>query len=197
MQTFERLEVYRRRADAAFYWGGLLLLLALSILLLGFPAFAQEAAAPQVADPTTQQLLELLKFTGGAFRAGEYFAAVVALIMAFVFAIRLFGKRLHDLIPDDSWADKPFFFLFDTKPGGIILNAFTACGLVLTPALLGGMKLTPVLAGSTLLAGIGASAVWGWIKDLLAWWSARKPSSAPAQAAGVEASKQPGSGVDA
>src|SRR5689334_11806873 len=109
------------------------------------PACAQEFAAgtPPVADPTTQQLLELVKFCGGAFRAGEYFAAAVALICALVFAVRLFGKKLHELIPDDSWADKPFFFLFDTKPGGVLLNAFTASGLVLTPALLGGMKLTP------------------------------------------------------
>lgn len=32
MQTFEQLETYRRRADEAFYWGGLLLLAGLAVL---------------------------------------------------------------------------------------------------------------------------------------------------------------------
>lgn len=198
MQAFEQLEVYRRRKDAAFYWGGLFLLAALAVLLMGFPAWAQDASSPAIADPTTQQLLELVKLAGGAFRAGEYLAGAIAVIIALVFAIRLFGKKLHELIPDDSWADKPFFFLFDTKPGGVLLNAFSAAGVVLTPLLMSGQKMTPVLAGTTLLAGIGASALWGWVKDLGAWWSDRKkPSSATAQAAGLEATKQPGSGVDA
>lgn len=172
----------------------LLLRAAVLSLVLGFAALAhapplaqlpdsmlaQADGGPAVADPTTQQLLELVRFCGGAFRAGEYFAAAIALIVALTFALRLFGKKLHDFIPDDSPLDKPLFFVFDTKPGGIMLNAFTASGLVLTPALLGGVKMTPVLAGATLLAGVGASQLWGWVKDLLAWWRARKAAAAPA-----------------
>jgi hypothetical protein len=196
MQSFAQLEVYRRRRDAALFWGPLLILIALGILLTSLPAWAQAAAAAAPADPTTQQLLELLKFTKGALGAGEFFAAAIAAIIALVFAVRIFGKKVHDFIPDDSVLDKPFFFLFDTKPGGVILNALVTSGVVLAPALLSGAKMTPVLAGSTLLAGVGASAIWGWLKDLIGWWKARKPDPAPAQAAGVEASKAPGPNIN-
>lgn len=32
MQTFEQLEIHRRRRDAAIYWGGLLVLVGLALL---------------------------------------------------------------------------------------------------------------------------------------------------------------------
>jgi len=195
MQTFAQLEVYRRRADAAFYWGGLILLLALAVLLGALPAFAQTPGAP--ADPTTADLLELVRFVGGAFKAGMWFAAAVGTIVCLVLALRIYGKKLHELIPDDSIADKPFYFLFDTKPGGVLLNGLTAASVVVTPLMLSGEQFTPAVAGTALLAGVGASQLWGWVKDLYEWWKQRKPDPAPAQAAGLEAAKKPGTGVDA
>lgn len=199
MQTFAQLDVYRRRADAAFFWGGLFVLIALAVLLGALPAFAQTPGASSgPADPSTEQLMQLVRFAGGAFKAGAWFAAIIACIIVLVFALRLYGKRLHELIPDDSAADKPFYFLFDTKPGGVILNGFTAAGLVLTPVLLSGqVPFTPTLAGVTVLAGVGASQFYGWAKDLYEWWKSRKPDPAAAQAAGLKAVEKPGSGVDA
>jgi hypothetical protein len=164
---------------------------AVYAFLLPVIAFAQ-AVAPAPQDPTAQQLLDLIRFAGGAFKAGMWFSGVVACIIALVFVLRIYGKKLHEAIPDDSIADKPLWFLFDTKPGGVVLNGLTASGLVMTPVLLGGVNFTPALAGATLLAGIGASQAWGWIKDLYEWWQSRKPDPAAAKAAGVAASKDPG-----
>lgn len=188
----QQIETYRRRARLAFVWGAALAVAGLA--LIGRSAWAQDAGTGGggMGDPTTQQVLELLKFAGGAFQAGMWFAGVVACIVVLVFALRIWGQKLHDWIDDNSWADKPLWFFFDTKPGGVVLNGMTAAGLVLTPVLLGGLHFTTVLAGATLIAGIGASQVWGWVKDLYSWWQARKPSPEAAKAAGVEAAKDPG-----
>jgi len=160
----------------------------LAVLLLPVAALAQTVAA----DPTTQQVIDLLKYAGGSFKAGMWLSGVVALIVAVVFTIRLFGKKAHDAIPDDSILDKPFWFLFDTKPGGILLNALTACGVVLAPLMVAGQVLTPTLVGVTLAASIGASQVWGWAKDVYEWWKSRKPPTDAPKAAGVAAGNDPG-----
>jgi len=166
--------------------------LFLVAVLFPLVALAQDVAA----DPTTQQILDLIKYAGGSFKAGMWLSGVVALIVALVFVIRLFGKKAHDAIPDDSWLDKPLWFLFDTKPGGVLLNALTACGLVLAPLMLAGQVLTPTLVAVTLGASIGASQVWGWVKDIYEWWKAKKPDAAPAKAAGVAAGNDPGPTVN-
>lgn len=166
--------------------------LLLVALFLPVVAFAQDVAA----DPTTQQILELIKYAGGSFKAGLWFSGVVAILVAVVFLIRLFGKKAHEAIADDSIWDKPFWFMFDTKPGGILLNALTACAVVLAPLMLAGQVMTPALAGVTLSASVGASTIWGWVKDLYEWWKTRKSSDAPAKSAGVAAGNDPGPTVN-
>lgn len=199
MNDLDLYRLHRSRARRAFAIGSALA--AAGLVLIARAAFAQPAAPASSSDPTVDQFLSLLRFAGGAFKAGMWFVAAVSSIIAIVFALRLWGKRLHDMIPDESAFDRPFWFLFDTKPGGVLLNGLTASGVVLTPVLLSGQTMSPALAGATLAAGIGASTAWGWLKDLYGWWKERKPDAAPAQAAGVEAAKataaKPGTGVDA
>jgi hypothetical protein len=61
MQTLAHYELQRRRAEAAIYWGGLITLLALAVLLFGCPAWAQDTAAAAAPGPSLgSKLLELL-----------------------------------------------------------------------------------------------------------------------------------------
>ncbi len=190
-------------------------LAAVALLFSGL-AFAQDGVAPELAgqpaaeigapvvnaapagtsDPMLDALLVIVKKFGGAVQAGEAFAAVVFAVVFLVLLLRIFGKKVHDLIPDDSLADKPFWFLFETKPGGLLLNAASSFGLSIAAVAAAGTPITPQLAGVVALGSGGvvglASGVWGWGKDLYEWWKARKPSPAPAQAAGAEAAKNPG-----
>lgn len=193
MQTFEQLEVYKRRGDAAFYWGGLLLLLALALLLTG-TAWAQEpgAAAASLDDPS-----KYFAIIADAVQHRAWGTVAAAVLVLLVALLRAFGKRLHEFIPDESPFDKPLFFLYDTKPGGWLLNTLTSLAGGFGVALLANQPVTLELAGTVATVSFTAAGIWGLVKDLLDWWSKRKPSEAPAQAAGLEASKKPGSGVDA
>lgn len=161
-------------------------------LLLPLVAFAQAAPAPAL-DPTTEQLLGLIKAAGGAFRAGMWLTGIIALVIAIVFVFRLFGKKAHDAkVFGTGWGDKPLWFFFDTKPGGILLNALASSGLVLTPLILAGQPMTGPLLAVTFGTSAFASQLWGWGKDLYEFWKGQKPDPAPAKAAGAAAAKDPG-----
>lgn len=204
MQTlspFEQLEVYRRRADAAIYWGGLLTLFALALLLAGFNAYAAGLEAPPSpspssgGDPMLDALIAVARAFGGAVKAGSVFAAVVLGVVLLVLALRIWGKRLHDAIPDDATGflgviEAVLRFLFDTKPGGIFLNGlFSAAGSIGAIAATGTV-LTPEVVGLATIGSGGvvgfATALYGWGKDLIEWWKSRRV--AQAEAAGERAS---------
>lgn len=138
----------------------------------------QAVASGQLEDPMLQQLLQLLGKVGGLWRAGELFALAVLAVVVLVLAVRAFGKRLHDLIPDDHWADRPFFFLFESKPGGVLLNSATAFAVAMVPMYATDTKVTPELV-APLFVGTGglvglATALYGWAKDVWAWLKLRK-----------------------
>lgn len=126
--------------------------------------------------------LAVVKAFGGAVAAGEAFVACVLACVLLVILLRLFGKRIHDAIPDDSWADKPFFFLFDTKPGGVLLNAATSAALSVVAMLGAGVRLEPSTLPAVILGAGGivgfASALYGWGKDLWDWWKKKKVAEA-------------------
>lgn len=189
------LEKYKRRGDAAFRWAAALALAGIAVLAQA--AWAQDAApAASQSDPVLDALLVIVKKFGGAVAAGQAFAAVVLAVVGLVLLLRVFGKRLHDAIPDDSLWDKPLWFLFDTKPGGMVLNALTSFGLSMTAIASAGTTITPAIAGLTALGSGGvvgfATALYGWGKDLYEWWKQRKPDPAPAIEAGKAAAKDPG-----
>jgi len=219
MQALAQAQMYRRRARRAFAWGALLAAIGSALLAQG--AFAQDetldatepalsapraplaVSGPQASgrDPMLDALVVIAKAFGGAVRAGEAFAAVVLGVVLLVLALRVFGKKLHDAIPDDAkgfvgWVESCLRFLFDTKPGGVLLNGLASSALSIGAIAATGTALTPEVVGLTAIGSGGvvglAGALYGWGKDVYEWWKARKPDPAPAQAAGVAAAKDPG-----
>jgi len=147
----------------------------------------------QLDDPMLQQLLQLLGKVGGLWRAGELFALAVLVVVLLVLGVRAFGKKLHDMIPDDHWADRPFFFLFESKPGGVLLNSATAFAVAMVPMYATDTKVTPELV-VPLVVGTGgivglATALYGWAKDVVAWFKLRKLKAKEAGEAAAKVAK--------
>jgi hypothetical protein len=171
---------------------------ALAIGLLAGLALAAEAApATGSGDPTLDALLVIVKGFGGAVRAGEVFGAVVLGVMLLVLALRIFGKRIHDAIPDDTtnaflrFVEAVLGFLFDSKPGGVLLNALTSVALSVSAVSASGTTLTPqvmlpMALGAGGVAGL-ATAAYGWVKDIIAWVKLRKVQQAEAAGKAAEA----------
>lgn len=141
-------------------------------------AQADAPGSPAQADPLLQAILVVVKGFGGAVQAGEAFVAVVLGVVLLVLLLRVFGKRLHDWLPDDHWADQPLIFIFDTKPGGLMLNSLTSTALSTVAVFVSGTPLTPEVMLPVVLGAGGAmgfaTAVWGWVKDYLEHRKAKK-----------------------
>lgn len=122
-------------------------------------------------------------------KAGDWVQAIGALVVFLIALLRLFGKKVHAAIPDSSWMDKPFWFLFDTKPGGWILNFLfvTAAGMASVYA--AGESVTWELLKPILSVSLTAAALWGLVKDVWEWIQgikakkAETPPSAPSAGA--------------
>jgi hypothetical protein len=168
-------------------------------LALATSAFAQEdasvnllpsiEAAPDAGwiGPSTQPLPSKSLDAPEAFvhiifssvKDGNWWAAASAFLVLIVSLIRSYGKKLHDWLPDESVWDKPFWFIFDTKPGGWILNIATAIAGGVGTALVGGEAVNWSLVKPILMVSITGAAMWEMGKDLFEWFKA-KGAAAPA-----------------
>lgn len=101
---------------------------------------------------------------------------VVLVLIGVVALIRTFGPKLHALLPDHTLADKALGFLFDSKPGGWLLNALTtaAAGLLTAYAAAPAAPFTWALVGPILGGAFTLAGVYEFIRDLFA-----KPAVAP------------------
>lgn len=102
-------------------------------------------------------------------RGGNYFEAAALLVVFALALLHVFGKRIHDALPDEHWADRPLFFLFDTKPGGVLKLALTTAGAGVGGAYLVGEPITPELVKPILGVAFASSTIWGWVKDFIEW----------------------------
>lgn len=109
-----------------------------------------------------------------AVRAGDGWLAAMFILVALVGGLRTFGRKVHDWIPDDSPWDRPFYFIFQTKIGGWLMNWLTA---------IAGCLLTTHAAGATVdatawkiafMASTGATAIIELADDLKEWWVKKK-----------------------
>lgn len=185
------------RAARARTWLGWAAVAALAVMLFAavarantppleqLPSTSSPAAGEQLGDDVLlKACMSVVRAFGSAVAAGEAFVACVLACVLLVILLRLFGKRIHDAIPDDSLWDRPFFFLFDTKPGGVLLNAATSAALSVVALLGAGVHLEPAMLPAVLLGTGGiagfATALYGWGKDLVEWWKKRKVAEATA-----------------
>jgi len=206
LRQLDRDERRTLRSSLVRYWLGWVAIAAIAVFLFLGVAHANTPPLEQLPSTSSpaaggEQLgddalvkagLSVLRAFGSAVAAGEAFVACVLACVLLVILLRLFGKKIHDAIPDDSIWDKPFFFLFDTKPGGVLLNALTSAALTVVALLGAGVKLDPstlplMLLGTGGIAGF-ASALYGWGKDFYEYMKKRKLAEATA-AGGIAAAK--------
>jgi hypothetical protein len=133
------------------------------------------AAAPSLENPVS-----FVKLVFTSVKSGNWWAAASALLVLVVSLLRTYGKKLHELIPDASLWDKPFWFVFDTKPGGWLLNIATAVAGGCGTALMAGEPVNWTLVKPILTVAVTGAALWEMGKDILEWFQARKsPPAAP------------------
>lgn len=142
----------------------------IGLLLLPVVALAQDAAAVASLDNP----FAFAKVAFAAVASGDWVTAAAAAVVLLISLVRMWGKKLHDWIDDANPLDLPLWFLFDTKPGGILLNALVTSGAGVGTALMAGAPVTWALLKPILLVSFSASTLWGWLKDLWEWWQARK-----------------------
>lgn len=113
-------------------------------------------------------------------KLGNWWAAAAALLVAIVALLRSYGKKLHELIPDDNPVDKFFWFMLETKPGGWLFNILTAVAGGCGTALMVGEPVNWALVKPILMVAVTGAAMWEMGKDFMEWWKAKKaPTAAP------------------
>jgi len=170
-------------------------LAAMVILFASALAFAQNPVGPGA--PTSGTSLDdptvYLKIIFDAVENKNWGVLAAGVLVLVVAIFRAFGKKLHDFIPDDSVFDKPLFFLYDTKPGGWILNTVTAAAGGFGTALLAHQTIDFALVRTILSVSLSAAGIWGVIKDSIEYYGKKPtpPSTDKAAAAGAAAAADP------
>ncbi len=161
----------------------LALLLALLSVYLAVPAFAQDAGTGDTLSAAPSPILDdPMPFVHVVFnhvKAGEWLGAAAALLVVIVSLLRVYGRKLHDWLPDNQIWDKPLWFLFDTKPGGWLLNLLTALAGGIGTAQVAGEPVTWALLKPILLVSVSGAALWELVKDLMDFFK-KKPAPAVA-----------------
>lgn len=149
------------------------------------------ALAQVVAEPSS--LDNPMAFAGiifNAVKSGNWAVAASAFAVLVIALLRMWGAKLHELLPDSVIWDKPLWFLFDTKPGGVLFNALVTSAGGIGFALMAAEPITWALLKPILLVSFGASTLWEWAKDIYQWWQLRKATAAGVAAAAAVDSKE-------
>jgi hypothetical protein len=109
---------------------------------------------------------------------GNWWAAASAFLVVVVSLLRTYGKKLHEKLPDNELWDKPLWFIFDTKPGGWVLNLLTAISGGVGTSLLAGVPVTWALVKPVVMVAVTGSALWELGKDLFEWTQAKGAAAA-------------------
>lgn len=112
-------------------------------------------------------LFEAVKSGDWAMVAGVVLVLVVALL-------RLGGKKASDALEDHSLAGGILYFIFETKPGGWLMNFGTSIAAAIGMAALAGESPSWALLKPVLLVSASGTAIWELIKDVKEWWESRK-----------------------
>lgn len=107
---------------------------------------------------------------------GDWLGAIALLVVLVVSVLKVFGKKIHEMIPDSSWADKPFWFLFETKVGGWIMNFLTVTAGGVAAVLGAGTTPTWGMWKAILTLSLTSAGVWALIKDITDWAKNKKPT---------------------
>ena len=125
---------------------------------------ALTAPSPVLADPGT-----FAKIVFTSVKDGNWWAAAAAILVLVVSLLRTYGMKLHEWLPDNKVWDVPLKFIFDTKPGGWLLNVATAVAGGVGGALVSGSPVNWALVKPILMVAVTGAALWEMGKDLFEW----------------------------
>lgn len=163
-------------------------LVPLFAILLPLSAFAQDPAALDATDP-----LAWVRLLFEAVRSGRWPEVGAILLVLTVVVVRKFGLKARDLLPDHTLADRALAFLFDSKPGGWLLNIATALAGGMSGALLAGQAIDLALLKSVVPVSLIGAAMWEAAKDGADWYYGRGPAPlVVAATAGAQAGEAAG-----
>jgi len=129
-----------------------------------------------------------------AVKTGNGWLAAMFMLFFLVGAIRIVGKRIHAMIPDDTKnkflvpVEKILYVIFDTKIGGWVLNWLSAIGGCLSAAAMAGMPVDGAAWKVAILASTGGTALIELKDDVMEWWD--KKNAEKTAAAAEEAAKK-------
>jgi len=141
--------------------------------------------------PSLDEPLTSAKGFYKAVKTGNGWLAAMFMLFFLVGAIRIVGKRIHAMIPDDTkqFALKPIEaflrFVFDTKIGGWLLNWLSAVGGCLSTAAMAGLPVDAASWKVAVLASTGGTALIELKDDVMEWWDARNAAAEAERAAKV------------
>lgn len=156
-----------------------------------------ELVAPDAGVLIVPSLEEPLTSAHGfymAVRTGNGWLAAMFMLFFFVGFIRIIGKRIHAMIPDDTKnkflvpVERVLFFIFDTKIGGWVLNWLSAIGGCLSASAMAGAPVDAAAWKVSILASTGGTALIELKDDVMEWWD--KKNADKAAAAAEEAAKK-------
>ena len=149
--------------------------------------------------PSLDAPLDSAKGFYHAVTTGNGWLAAMFMLFFLVGALRIVGKRVHAMIPDDTKhvilrpIEKALTFCFDTKVGGWLLNWLSAIGGCLSSAAMAGHAVDAESWKVAILASTGGTALIELKDDVMEWWdkkNAEKAAEAAAKGAVVASDPQ-------
>lgn len=190
-------------SDAGVDGGVLIEMTALSIVGVSESVDAGvslSATAPIV--PSMEDPLSSAKGLYHAITTKNGWLIAMFLLFFLVGGLRIVGKRVHAMIPDDTThvllrpIEKALYFIFDTKIGGWVLNWLSAIGGCLASAHMAGHPVDGEAWKVAFLASTGGTALIELKDDVMAWWDKKNAEKAAAKAAKVVETPVPLHAVD-
>lgn len=124
-----------------------------------------------------------LKIIVNSVKSGDGWSAAAAFLVLIVGLLRAYGKKLHDWLDDTNPLDKIFWFFFETKPGGWLLNFLMATAGAIGTSLLASEPITWALLKPILIVALTGAGLWEIVGDLVSWIKAKTAKPAPVVAA--------------
>lgn len=135
---------------------------------------ADAGVLPEV--PSLESPITSAKGFYKAVKTGNGWLAAMFMLFFLVGSIRIIGKRIHAMIPDDTKnkvlipIERVLFFIFDTKIGGWVLNWLSAIGGCLSASAMAGMPVDAAAWKVAILASTGGTALIELKDDVMEWW---------------------------
>lgn len=127
-----------------------------------------------------------------AIKSGQGWLAAMLILLTVVGLLRVYGKKAHEWLMQFGsgflfYVNKPFWFFFETKVGGWVLNWMTAIAGALGTAYAAGVPVDAKSWQVAVMSSTGATVIIELYKDITEWWASYKAKKAGEAAAAAVA----------